>query len=147
MAAGLELADGARPLAHQPSVDPLVDQLPEPVVAGGEELRRVVEHQPPVVAAVDRPGRQPPAEAVLPGVEDDGADAAGGEGGGAGEAGGAAADDGDGGVGGHRGGEDHLLLLEALPDGRLPREPGLAARGRARLRGTGPSGAVGGGDH
>ena len=72
-------------------------------------------------------------------VEDDGADAAGGELGRAGESGGAAADDGDGGVGGDGGGEHHLLLVEALLDGRPPREPGLPAprppRGRAPAAG------------
>ena len=74
-------------------------------------------------------------------VEDDGADAASGELGRAGESGGAAADDGDGGVGGDGGGEHHLLLVEALLDGRPPREPGLPAphppRGRAPAAGRG----------
>jgi hypothetical protein len=74
-------------------------------------------------------------------VEDDGADAAGGKGGGAREAGGAASDDGHGGLVGHGRGEHHLLLVEALLDGRPPREARLAAPLRCRPR------PAGGGHH
>ena len=56
-ATGFELADQATPLTDQPSVEPLVHQPLEPLVARGEELRRVVEHQ--LLAAIDESGRHP----------------------------------------------------------------------------------------
>jgi hypothetical protein len=63
-ATGFEFADEASPLADQPSGEPLLNHLLEPLVGRGEKPCRVVEHQ--MLTVVDDSSRHPSSKVVHP---------------------------------------------------------------------------------